>query len=86
MNALSQQIHDYLAEEVLGGDAADLVETTPLFELGILDSMSMLKLVSWIESRFGLSLASEDLVPENFSTIQGLSLLLDRRLAERNPG
>ena len=40
-----------------------------LLEGGMLDSQGVLEVVSFIEERFAISVADEDLVPEHFQTI-----------------
>ena len=49
----------------LGGD-------TPLLEGGIVDSLGILELVTFIEEEFASSVVDEELVPENFSSIDRL--------------
>jgi acyl carrier protein len=45
---------------------------TALIESGILDSLSILKLVLFIEDRFGVKVSPEDVVPENFETVEAI--------------
>ena len=52
----------------------------PLTEAG-LDSVAVLHVVGALESRFGISLGDDDLVAENFLTLDGLAALVDRRSA-----
>jgi acyl carrier protein len=64
---------------------ADLTEATPILELGILDSFSMLKLVDWMENRYALRIDSNYFTAENFESIQTIAALVDSR-RERLPG
>ncbi len=55
----------------------------PLIENHVVDSMGLLMLVSFVEERFGISLADEELVPEHFGTINSIARLVEKKVAER---
>ncbi|MGQ0549324.1 MAG: acyl carrier protein [Armatimonadota bacterium] len=54
-----------------------------LIENHVVDSMGLLMLVSFIEERFGIQLADEELVPEHFGTLQSIADLIERKSAPR---
>jgi acyl carrier protein len=66
----------FIVEEVLGGEGDDLTNETPLLETGIIDSFTLVSLVSFINDRFGCSLVVEELVPENLENLQALATFL----------
>lgn len=45
----------------------------PLLESGILDSLGVLDIVGFIESEFGIAAEDDELVPDNFRTIQHIA-------------
>ena len=49
-----------------------------LLETGVLDSTAMIELFVWLESTFSVSINSEDLVPENFATLDAMVDYLER--------
>ena len=59
---------------------APIKGNTPLIDSGIVDSLSLLKLVLFLEQRFGISVDLKDLTRNNFGTIDAIcSYLLARR-------
>lgn len=42
---------------------------TPLLDSGLIDSTGIIELVTFLESEFGIKVADEEIVPENFETI-----------------
>jgi acyl carrier protein len=48
-------------------------ENVRLLESGIVDSLSMLDLVSFLEKSFAIQLSDDELTPENFATIASLA-------------
>jgi acyl carrier protein len=54
----------------------------PLLESGIVDSMGVLDLVSFIESEFGISVADEDLVQEHFGSVRQITAYIASKQSE----
>jgi acyl carrier protein len=77
---LESVINDYVSKE-LAQDASllPLGNATSLLETGILDSLSLLKLVVFIQERFGIVVDDVDLVPENFDTVDAICAYLRSR-------
>lgn len=69
---------DFIAKELLDGDARDLDERTPLLELGIIDSLTIVSLLSFVEDRFGACIAPERVRPEHFVNIAAIAALTER--------
>lgn len=50
-----------------------------LLDSGILDSASILELVSFLEGRFDFAISDEELLPENFETINAIVALVEAK-------
>jgi acyl carrier protein len=50
-----------------------ITDADPLLESGIMDSMGVLELVTFVEQEFGVNVSDEELVPENFQSIRLLA-------------
>jgi acyl carrier protein len=73
-------IRRYILEEFLPGeDPGNLTPTTPLMSTGILDSLSTLKLISFLEQEFNIKVAAHESDEENFNTLQAISNLVDSK-------
>ena len=73
-------INDYISQELVP-DAAllPLTNDTSLLDSGILDSLSLLRLVVFLEEQFGLTMGDADLLPENFSSVNAICAFLRGR-------
>ena len=79
-NAIKQTIKEFILEEFLPGEDPDeLTETTPLITGGILDSIATLKLVLFLEERFGITLEAHEADPEHLDTIADIARLVVAR-------
>jgi acyl carrier protein len=63
-----------------GGPPAHLTESLPLLEQGVLDSLGVYRLISFLERSFGIEVRDEDLIPENFLTLAAIAGFVERRV------
>ena len=54
-------------------DSGDVADNASLMGEGVIDSTSVLELVMFIEETFGIKVADDDVLPENFDSIAGLT-------------
>jgi acyl carrier protein len=75
-------VNEYISRELVqDASLLPLRDETPLVETGVLDSLSQLRLVGFIQERFGIVVDDADLVPENFNTVDTICAYLRFRAA-----
>jgi 2-hydroxymuconate-semialdehyde hydrolase len=81
---LEAVLNDYISRELVQ-DAAllPLTNATPLLETGVLDSLSLLRLVLFVQERFGIVVDDVDLVPEHFASVDAICAYLRSMAGER---
>jgi acyl carrier protein len=73
-------INDYISREFVQDPALlPLANDTSLLETGILDSLSLLRMVVFLEERFGITLGEGDLLPQNFAGVNTICAYLRAR-------
>ena len=77
---LEAVINDYISRELVQDPALlPLANATPLLETGVLDSLSLLRLVLFVQERFGIVVDDVDLVPEHFASVDAICAYLRSR-------
>ena len=66
--------------ELSGREITD--EKINLLADGYLDSFAIVNLIAAIEDKFGITVAAEDILPQNFATVEDIAALIER--SERN--
>lgn len=67
----------YISRELISNpDLLPLHKDAPLLESGILDSLSVLKLVLYLEEEFDIVIAAEEVIPEHFETVDAICRFL----------
>ena len=70
MRKVETVITDYISRELVQDPALlPLANETSLLTSGIIDSLSLLRLVVFLEERFGITMGDADLLPENFASV-----------------
>jgi acyl carrier protein len=70
-------INEYISRELVQDPSLlPLANSTSLLETGILDSLSLLRLVLFIQERLGIAVDDTDLVPENFDSVDAIGAYL----------
>lgn len=73
-------INEYISKELVqDASLLPLGNSTSLLETGVLDSLSLLRLVVFVQERFGIVVDDVDLVPENFDTVDAICAYLHSR-------
>lgn len=76
---IEQRIHSFLLEKFPLARKAGIDRDTALLEKGILDSLGILDIVSFLESEFSITIGDEELVPENFQSLGSLSSFVQNK-------
>ncbi len=78
---VNEKIRQFIQTEVADGNGSmSLGYTDELIEEGILDSMGIMKLLSFLEENFSIRLNENELTPENFETIEAVALMVADKL------
>lgn len=59
-------------------DGEKIARDEDLLASDILDSMAIVELVSFLEARYGIQVSDDDLMPENFKTIDEIVAFVER--------
>ena len=81
LTGIKDPIKIYILEEFLPGeDAEQLSDSSPLITGGILDSLATLKLVSFLEERFQITLEAHEMDTENLNSLESITNLVQSKL------
>jgi acyl carrier protein len=82
MKEIEQAVHAYILREFLPGeDPEELTEQTPLITGGILDSISTLKLVVFLEEQFEVTIEAHEAGVEHLDSVGQIARLIAEKKA-----
>jgi acyl carrier protein len=76
MATTREQIRQFIRDSFL---ADEFTDEESFLGSGLIDSLGILQLVSFVESQFGLAVPDTDLVPAHFDSVVKLASYVDRR-------
>jgi acyl carrier protein len=78
-----EQIREFVRPMAENMGVRSLSDEESLTDAGIIDSLAIFRLVSFMEETFSVSIADEDIVIENFDSIDKINRLLSSKIAAR---
>jgi acyl carrier protein len=73
-------IRSFILENyLLTGELETLGDEVSLSGAGIIDSSGMLEMVLFLEEKWGIKVADEEMLPENFDSVAGIAAYLERK-------
>ena len=72
-----------LTEIAVDLDKKSLAPDEDLLELGIIDSLGIMKLIVFMEGTFGVEVAEEEIVPENFQTLNLIAEFVEKKMQNK---
>lgn len=74
---IQNRIIEYITKELTNEDLEDGLESNEdLLGSGILDSLGMMRLIAFIEEEFSCKILPEEMIIENFMTVEHISEFL----------
>ncbi len=75
---LKEKVKKYIKESALG-NTDSITDDLMIFETGLLDSMGLLFLIEFLKEEFGVETHDEELVVENFESINSIVAFLESK-------
>jgi acyl carrier protein len=82
MENMKEDLRQFILSEFLPGEKpSNLLDDTPLRTSGILDSMATLRLVDFVEERYGIQVQAHEASVDNFDSIDLISSFVQSKAA-----
>jgi acyl carrier protein len=79
-SATEAAIREFLLTEVFyDKNLGDLASDENLIERGLLDSLGILKTVTFCEEQFGITIPDQEVLPDHMESVSAIAALVERR-------
>ena len=72
-------VRQFLLDNFAMGGGVTIADATSFMEEHILDSTGFIELITFIEETFGLAVEDEEMVPENFDSLDNIDAYVARK-------
>ena len=83
MNKINNTILAYLRENAFLEEDVELSNEESLTGRGIIDSISLLKMIDYLEKEYSIIIPIDEITPENFDSLQGINKFISKILDKR---
>jgi acyl carrier protein len=72
-------VRTHIAQNILFSKNYPHPDDASFLEEGIIDSMNVMELITFVEETFGLEIADEEIVPDNFDSVSKIAAYIRRK-------
>jgi acyl carrier protein len=81
MDQITDEVRTFVIDNFLFGQGGEELQSDDsLMEKGIIDSTGVLELVGFLERRYDIRVADEELVPDNLDSIGNIAHFITRKI------
>lgn len=78
------EVREFIRSTMLVGLSDQTIEPNEsLVQRGVVDSTGVLELVEFLQQRFGIQVADEEITTDNLDTLESIAAFLQRKLSTR---
>lgn len=83
MEEIKEKVREFIIDAAQGKGLEVANDDDSLTESGVVDSLIIFRLVSFLEDNFGLRIADEEIVNENFRSVNAIESFVSERLSKK---
>ncbi len=73
-------IRNHIAKNILFNDKGyPYSDDASFVEEGIIDSMNVMEMILFVEEKFGIAVADEEIIPDNFNSVRRMAEYIRRK-------
>jgi len=76
----TEEIKEFIVDNFLFGESNGLDDEMSLFERGIISSSGILELIAFMEEKYNITFADNELTPKNFSNIKTIGAFVKEKI------
>lgn len=78
-------IRRFVVDTFLFGDGHGLEDDTSFLDQGVIDSAGMLELITFLEDKYRITIADEEVARENLGSLRKITRFLGSKLGSQSP-
>ena len=82
---IESKIREFIIKNLYYAEDSPITDEASFLETGVVDSMGVMELVAYIQSEFGVEVAQQEIVVENFDSISKLADFVRTKLLLKPP-
>ncbi len=84
MGEVEQVVRNFIIDNFLFGQDNQFSDSDSFLDNGLIDSMGILTLVEFVADRYNITIADEDILPENWDSISRIARFVTSKTGSKN--
>jgi len=76
---IRMRVREFVTSNFYVADPSELLDDTSLLDQAIIDSTGVLEVIAFLEEEYAISIADEEVIPENLETIARIAAFVARK-------
>jgi len=85
MEEIKEKVREFVLDAAQRKGLESVTDDESLTENGVIDSLAIFRLVSFLEDNFEIRIADEEIVSDNFGSITAIEGFVAAKLSKKNP-
>ena len=86
MQQIEREVRQFIVDNYFfGKDESEFSDDDSFLDKGVLDSLGILSLVSFIQQEYGIEISDQELVPDNWDSVRRAAQFVHRKLNSSQP-
>ena len=85
MEEIKEKVREFVLDAAQRKGLESVTNDESLTENGVIDSLAIFRLVSFLEDNFEIRIADEEIVSDNFGSITAIEGFVAAKLSKKNP-
>ena len=78
---IQNKVRQFIASNFYLSDPFALADSDSLLDTGVVDSTGVLEVINFLEEEFGISVADDEVLPQNLDSVERLTAYTYRKLS-----
>jgi acyl carrier protein len=83
MEEIKEKVREFVLDAAQRKGLESVTDDESLTENGVIDSLAIFRLVSFLEDTFGVRIADEEIVNENFRSVKAIDSFVAEKLSKK---
>jgi len=80
MQQIEQDVRQFVTDDFLFDSTSHFADDDSFIENGLIDSMGILRLITFVEKKYSIRVQEEELVTENWDSVQRVASFVHKKL------
>jgi acyl carrier protein len=76
---IEEIVTDYITRELMAGKKAKIGPEDSLIGAGVIDSLTLLQLITFLEEKFGVTISDNEMARENIESIRAIANFIEKK-------